>query len=791
MKKYKYHYLFQLPFLLFLAFLLSFSVLFYKQLSTFTFSSHSFTLRVIPFLIQGLLFFLLFTGVWIGYSRAVTNLHKIDFAKTLDQDFLTYIPLLCLILLPLLLFYYIDSDDLLVRSKILLWSILFSLLYLKALSFYQLSNKRESFIKSIREKLSSLSIKKKLLLLFMISMLLYNAGSILLTSSGQTFAGDEPHYLIITQSLLEDGDFDLTNNYAIKDYTKTMLAQVHIDPHTAPRTGGRYSFHSPGTSLVLLPFYTLGSLFGGKPLVFFIRFGMSLFGALLGTQIFLYLFQEWKNQKLALGVWFVYSFSSPVFFYSLHIYPEIIVALFSFTAFRLLHSSSRLSKASLVFIGFLISCSIWFHAIKYVFIIAPFSIYAVWVLIRKYRVRWNILYFLASPFVLFLLHFLFQYLVYDSVSLLSVSIKGATSAQESLAYFKSILLDIPLRLKLETLAGYFFDQRDGLLLYAPVYFFAFFGCVEMIRRNFSSFLLILFLTAPYILNSALLTQRTSYAPQARPLVSVSWALAIFLGFFLAYNAKKIFSIFLNLFALLSLIFVILLLKNPLALYQLTTTGVTERAGRLFLLLSNLHFFLPQYLPSYLKIDNSRWIPNYAWMGGLLLFICIYIAVKKHRFQMRLSHHLLITGTCVLIIFFWLVLYPRTVLLYPTDTEYPSGEKIRFYSLGRVAQMIKPGMFHLPRDNRTYIFHFTSWHEIKEFRIDFGSEEGIFEVNLSFFDQILYKGDIHFEIKTFDLQPPPAYKFKNANLYRLTIYIKKRTGLIAFSKPFLFKIMPQD
>jgi hypothetical protein len=787
----KCRYLIQFPLLLLFALLISFLILFYHQLSTFSFTSHSFTLKVVPFLIQGLLFFLLLSGVWMGCSRAAANLHNIDFAKTLNQDFLTYLPLLFLILLPFLLSLYIDVDDLLVRTKIFVWSIFFSILYLKSVSHYQFSKKKESFIHDIRERLSSLSIKKKLFFLFIISLLLYNTGSVLLTSSGQTFAGDEPHYLIITQSLSADGDFDVSNNYANRDYTKTMLAQVRIDPHTAPGTGGRYSFHSPGTSLVLLPFYSLGSLFGGKFLVFFIRFGMSLFGALLGTQIFLYIFQKWKNEKYALVIWFVYSFTTPVFFYSLHIYPEIIVAFFSFAAFRLLHFSSSLSKASLALVGFLISCSIWFHAIKYVFILVPLFIYAVWVLIRKYRVRWNIFYFLAPPFVLFLLHFLFQYLVYDSVSFLSVSIKGSTTAQESLAYIKSILSDIPLRLKLETLAGYFFDQRDGLLLYAPVYFFALLGCVEMIRKNLKSFLLILFLTAPYILNSALLTQRTSYAPQARPLVSVSWALAIFLSYFLVCHAKKIFLIFFNLFAGLSLVFVLLLLKNPLALYQLTTSGVTERAGRMFLLLSNLHFFLPQYLPSYLKIDNSGWIPNFAWMGGLLLLICVYIAVKKHSFQMNMSHHLMIAGTCVLIIFFWLVLYPRTVLLYPTDTEYPSGEKIRFYSLGRVAQMIKPGIFQLPRDSRPYIFHLTSWRKINNFRIDFGSQEGTFEVSLRFFDQILYQGETTHAIKSLHFSPPSSYPFKNSNLYRLSIYIKKKTGVIAFSKPFLFKIIPRD
>jgi len=785
----KNQYLLRLLLLFILAFLISFSVLFYDQLSTLTFQSHMLTLKVFPLLIRSLLFFLLLLGVWLGCSRAEANLFEHDFGKALDRDMLTYLPLLFLVLLPFLLIFYLDADDLLTRSKIFFWSILSSLLYLKAVSFYLFLRDKRLFTSGIKEKLSLLPIKKKLLLLFAISLLVYNTGSVLLTSSGQTFAGDEPHYLIITQSILADGDFDLSNNYANRDYTKTMLAQVRIKPHTAPGTGGRYSFHSPGTSLLLLPFYTLGSLFGGKLLVFFIRFGMSVFGALLGVQIFLYLFQEWKNEKTALGGWFIYCFSSPVFFYSLHVYPEIIIALISIAVFRLLRFSPSFSKSILLVLGLLLSCIVWFHTIKYLFILIPFFIYSIWILLKTHNIGWRIAYFLAFPFLLTLLYFLFQYSLYESLSLSSVSWRGAMTPQESLSYLKFILSDIPFRIRWETLAGYFLDQKDGLLLYAPIFFFSFLGGVEMLRRNFRYFLLILFLGIPYVLNSAILTQRTGYAPQARPLVSISWILAILIVYFLVHNAKKTFFILFNIFVFIGLCLVILLLKNPLALYQLTTAGTIERSGRLFLLLSNLNFSLPKYLPSFLKIDNTTWIPNYAWIAGLLVFIGIYIAVKKHNFQMKLSHHLIITGICIFIIFFWLVLFPRTVLLFPTDIEYPSGEKIRFYSLGRVAQMIEPGIFHLPRDNRPYTFHFTSWRKIEEFRMDFGSKDGIFDVELSFFDHILYKGETTQAIETLRFSPPSSYQYKNSNLYRLRIFLKRKSGVIAFSKPFLFSILP--
>jgi hypothetical protein len=266
-------------------------------------------------------------------------------------------------------------------------------------------------------------------------------------------------------------------------------------------------------------------------------------------------------------------------------------------------------------------------------------------------------------------------------------------------------------------------------------------------------------------------------------------LAILVGYFLAYNAKKIFTLLFYTLSFVGICFVILLLKTPLALYQLTTAGITERFGNLFLQLSNLHFSLPQYLPSYLKIENSRWIPNYAWFGAVLLFMGFYILCKKHNFRMKTSIHLGLASIGILIVFFWLALYPRTVLLYPQNTTFPAGQKITFYSLGRVAQMIKPGKFHLPRDNRAYVFHFTSWQKLKELRIHFGSYDGVFDVELHLFDEVLFKRQTAHDIQTLQLPAPSFYRFKNTNLYRLSIYLKRKSGAIAFSKPYLFSIQP--
>jgi len=787
----KNHYFLYLLLFLFFSAILSFFFLFLRQIPEYTIQDHSFHLPILPFAGLFLFFLLLLLGFWMFYSKIISNQFSLKYSNALSQDLPSYLPLAFFLLSPLVTFHYLSSDDLLSRLRLFALAIIFSLLYLKLANLYFLEKEKPSFFKNLTERFSSLSFKKKLILLFIAALFIYNAGTALMISEGIYFSGDEPHYLLISHSLLEDGDFDLSNNYSNKDYTKymDMLPQAKISPHYAPGAKGRYSFHSPGISFYLLPFYALGSLLEKKLMVFILRFGMSIFGALFGIQVFLYALQEWKKEKLALTLWFILSFTSPLFFYSIHVYPEIIIALFSFTLFRLLRFSKSFSPLSLLASGFLLSSFIWFHALKYLFILVPLFIYSLWVLLKKLRIGWNLLYFLAFPICSTLFYFLFQYKLYASLSLSSISWRGVMTAQESLAYFKTIITDIPFRYRWETLAGYFFDQKDGLLLYAPIYFFAFLGLVGLIKRKPRQFILIFLLTAPYVLNSAFLTQRTGYAPQARPLVAVCWGMVILIGYFLAHNAKKIFSCLFFLASFFSFLFVYLLLKNPLALYQLTTVGERERAGELFLMLSNLHFFLPKFLPSYLKIEDPNWIPNYVWIGGLLLFGASYLVLKKHAFNTKFSFHLLFSLLGIFVFFIWIVLYPRIILLYPLKTPFPSGEKITFYSLGRVARMVEPGKFYLPEDNRPYVFYFTSWREIKKFQIDFGSLEGDYYVNIRLFDLELFQGKTGKEIKTLSLPSPPLYRLKNTNLYRLSIYLEKKSEVSTAKNPYLFSILP--
>ncbi len=783
------------PGALILSLVLSLYILFLRQAPRFTIDAHS--LRISPFslLSRGLILLVFLVILWEGYSRGTAALLHLRPDEVLARDRLSYIPLLFLALVPLVSLHYIGANDLTDRICLFGLAALAAVLYLKAVQLARLSTAPESPLQTWPARLKRLALRKKLVLLFAAGLLLMNLGSLKLLREGNTFTGDEPHYLLIAHSLLADGDLDLANNYAEKDYEAYMPAGVVLDPHTVPgaKPGSRYSFHSPGTAFYLLPFYALGRLFGRDGLVLFVRFGMSLIGALFGLQLFLFARWEWGRESLAFWLWLLVSFSTPVYFYSIHVYAELFVGLFALTIFRHFRHKRPLPAGKLLVCGLLLSFFLWFHALKYLFLLAPFGLYAVWVLVRRQRNFRSLASFLVFPVTITGLYFVFQKVFYGSISLSTVSWRGSLGTGESLSYLKWLLTGIPFRFRWETLAGYFLDQRDGLLLYAPIFFFAFLGIIEMARRRFKGLLVLLFLTAPYVFVSAFLTQRAGYAPQARPLVSVIWALAVPVGYFLAYNAKTLFLRLFNIAAGLGFFFVWLLLQNPLFLYQETTQGTTERGGGIFYVLSNLHFRLPDFLPSYIKVEETGWLPNTVWIGILAVFVIAYLLIRprppERKAAIPMPLHVAFASGALVLVFFWIAFYPRLVLYTPVKVAFTSRERITFYSLSRVARMKEPGRFALLEDNRSYTFTFTSPRRLQELNLEVGSEQGDYRTRLILFDKPVFDEETRREFKTVSIPAPPSYKLGKLSLYMVTIELERRSDVETALNPFLFALRP--
>ncbi|HSK10062.1 MAG TPA: hypothetical protein VK911_10830 [Vicinamibacterales bacterium] len=110
---------------------------------------------------------------------------------------------------------------------------------------------------------------------FALGLALFGAGAVLVS---EVFpGGDEPHYLLIAQSLLSDGDLRIENNHERGDNWSYFPGRLR--PHYLRRgqDGQIYSIHSPGLPAVIAPAFAMGGYPGVVAfLVILSALGMAL-----------------------------------------------------------------------------------------------------------------------------------------------------------------------------------------------------------------------------------------------------------------------------------------------------------------------------------------------------------------------------------------------------------------------------------------------------------------------------------------------------------------------------------
>ncbi len=186
--------------------------------------------------------------------------------------------------------------------------------------------------------------------LFGVAALLYLATGLFYAKRLQA-AGDEPHYLIMAQSLWQDGDLDLRGNYYNKDYLAYNPGP--IEPHYgAPRKDGTpFPAHNPGLPALLAPAYALGGRAACVAL-------LALLAAWLVTEVYRLALALTKDRDAALVAW-VASLGPPLWFYSFHLYTEVPSALAIVLALRLSLDTSTRARGALL--AALIATLPWLH----------------------------------------------------------------------------------------------------------------------------------------------------------------------------------------------------------------------------------------------------------------------------------------------------------------------------------------------------------------------------------------------------------------------------------------------
>ncbi len=254
-------------------------------------------------------------------------------------------------------------------------------------------------------------------------------------------AGDEPHYLVIAQSLWRDGDLKIENNHVRGDYREYF--PQNLDPHYLTRgsDGEIYSIHPIGVSVLLAPVYALG----GYDLVVWAMILMAAVAAALSWR--------WMNATIrapdaATFGWAAVVFSAPFLFNSFTVYPEIAAALVVMLA---------ITVRNPFLVGVLCGLLPWLStkyapmSLALLLVTGPFPLPLTTDIVVAYVKR-------GIPYGLLLLPwFAFFYWIW-----------GSPWPQ---APYAALVQTSPINLTFGA-PGLLFDQEYGLIPYAPVYLMA-------------------------------------------------------------------------------------------------------------------------------------------------------------------------------------------------------------------------------------------------------------------------------------------------------------------------------
>lgn len=273
-------------------------------------------------------------------------------------------------------------------------------------------------------------------------------------------SGDEPHYLVLAQSLWRDGDLQIENNHKRGDYREYFASDLEPDYLTRGKNGQIYSVHPIGLSLIIAPVYAAG---GYHAVVWL----LVIFAAAAAAIAWRWTVDTLNAPGAATFGWAAVAASAPFLFNAITVYPEIVAAVAVMIAFTLATSHGAAQRRPGRWLAIGIACAVlpWLST-KY----APMS--AALIAVAAARCGWkktNPISFLLLPYAASLVGwFAFFYIIWGS------PFPQAPYGSMTQTSLLNLGLGVP---------GLLFDQEYGLLAFAPIYVLAVTGLVAMWRSR--------------------------------------------------------------------------------------------------------------------------------------------------------------------------------------------------------------------------------------------------------------------------------------------------------------------
>ena len=436
------------------------------------------------------------------------------------------------------------------------------------------------------------------LLFYLVIYLLVPTGKGMLTKT----SGDEPHYLIISESILRDGDLSLVNNYASKSYQKDGYFRADLEPHLTSGRGGRLvPWHPVFLSLVILPGFALAGYHGAGVT-------MILFMSLSALFVFLIL-KRFASERQSALVTLFFFFTYPVLAYSFRIYPEVVtVFLLSLGIWACIRFRESGKTAYLLLAGV---CAALFPLLHSKFILLTLGVALLAVLVARDRIR-QFFYFLAPVAVALVVLVLWTYYLYGPNI-----VRGLTMTGEAGRFFG--------KTSFWGIFGLYIDRVWGLLPYAPLYLLFLAGVpLPRERSDFKKWWV--FIPATVLVYTLVMGSFKEWhggaSPVPRyliplvPLLVMCAALAFF-------NAKRLYTrVVIAVLALFQLVLTVFTMIYPVATYGLPASSNT--LYRYFFGNNRLSSTLERIFPLFHPITASSVVLLVLWV----LFITFLIYARR-------------------------------------------------------------------------------------------------------------------------------------------------------------------
>ncbi|WP_135768921.1 hypothetical protein, partial [Leptospira fletcheri] len=327
-----------------------------------------------------------------------------------------------------------------------------------------------------------------------LSLFIFSLYFLALSQLRQQMTGDEPQYLLIAESMLEDHDLDLRNQY--QNIHNTLLFR-NFDHHTVVlKDGAEPPIHYPLLSAVLLP-AVLNQHGTILPIPWLVaKISMIFLSSITGALV-CYLSIRKKKGFFIILIGCLFLVSMPTLAYSNQIYPETLASAIIFLSYALLtiRSFQKYSKVIPILCALLPFAHIKFAA-------ASLIIFSYWAWQMRHEIK-TVLTGGSAYFISILLFIGYNIALYGSISHYSSQ-------------------DTSLKNIVQRYLGYYiFDVDHGILPLNPLVYFFPIGFAMIYRNKFGEgFFTILLIASGHVQNIIHITYSLGACPVGRYWIAI-------------------------------------------------------------------------------------------------------------------------------------------------------------------------------------------------------------------------------------------------------------------------------